>query len=58
MKFEFLHTSMAGSYYIPCKLLKDIDGKSFLISYHDFIIDEEVTKEVTQEYLKLVSEAP
>ena len=45
-KASYLHTSMAGSYWIDCDVLKNnLDG-TCLISYNDFIIKEVVTETV------------
>lgn len=49
---QFMHCSMAGTYWIDCNVLKNnLDG-TYLISYNDFIIKEVVTEVVDHHDLK------
>ena len=53
---EFLHTSIAGSYYVPCEILGEC-GEDFVITYLDPLLEEEVTKKVTKDEIKFEEKA-
>lgn len=52
-KGSYLHSSMFGSYWIECDIL-DIKNDQFLIEYIDPYTDENITKLVSKDYVKII----
>lgn len=50
---KFLHCSMAGTYWIPCKLLTHYRSGEYKIKYEDPFTGETVKEIVTADYIKL-----
>ena len=51
---KYLHRSMAGSFWIPCKVLgSPTDLDEIQISFYDFVIDKHVKQTVEGVHVKL-----
>jgi hypothetical protein len=48
----YLHTSMHGSYWVPCEVVARLDKDTFNIRYEDPIIEDVVIETVNVDQLK------
>jgi len=55
IKTEFIHTSFAGSYYVPCVILKTFKTTA-RIRYTDPLSEEVITEHVHKDLLKKFDE--
>lgn len=53
IKSEYLYCSFAGSYHIPCIILKESKRK-YYIEYYDFISKENIKKNVDKSYVNVL----
>ena len=49
---RYLDTSMYGSYFVDCEVLRKIDEDTFEIKFYDDVIDEYETKVVDRDRLE------
>ena len=49
---RYLDTSMYGSYFVDCEVLRKIDEDTFEITFWDDVVDEYETKVVTRDRLE------
>lgn len=45
IQVEYLYTSMYGSYYLPCEILKVDENGNYTILYFDPVLEENVKQE-------------
>jgi hypothetical protein len=49
---RYLDTSMYGSYFVDCEVLRKIDDDTFEIKFYDDVVDEYETKVVNRDRLE------
>ena len=55
IKYEYMHCSMLGSYWIPCTVLARLDNEVY-VEYYDGVLEEKVCKWVGKENVKEVDD--